>query len=187
VGRAALAITLFSLLGCTELGDDPNQPGSSDEVFTEWDRSADFTAYTSFAFIEATDDEPELVSLNETRVRNAVRTEYEELGLVEAEDADVEVMILSQTDKASSLELDCIPSVYWYGGTGGYNSCALLELDRKDVTIGTIMLGIGDASRGETVFNGVMQGIANGQDLDIRIDHAVGRVFNTYPAEQTGM
>jgi hypothetical protein len=185
--RTLLCISLLAPLGCTELEDDPSQPGSGDEVFVEWDHSADFTAFASFAFIEPTEDEPEVVTLNVTRVRNAVRAEYELLGLVEAENADVDVVILTETETSSNLELDCVPAIYWSGNTGGYNSCALLELEKHDVTVGTILLGIGDAARGEIVFNGMMQGIANGQDTEHRINDAVGEVFDEYPADQTGM
>jgi hypothetical protein len=189
VGRVAVAISLLSLVGCTELQDDPSQPGSSDEVFTEWDSSVDFTAFHSYTFVEPPEDEPETVTLNVTRVRNAIRKEYELLGFVEAEvaeDADVEVIILTETQTASMLELDCVPTIYWYGSTGGYNSCALIEIEKHDVTVGTIMVGLGDASHGEIVFNGILQGIANGQDTENRINRAVEDMFDTYPADQTG-
>ena len=188
--RAILCASLLAPLACTELQNDPSQPGSGDAVFTEWVHSVDFTAFMSFAFVESEDEEaPDTVTLNVTRTRNAIRTEYEMLGLVEApaEDADVEIMILTETQTSSTLELDCVPGIFWYGSTGGYNSCALIELEQHDVTVGTIMIGIGDATRDEIVFNALMQGIANGQDIEHRINDAVGEVFDDYPADQTGM
>lgn len=187
--RAALLLSLLAP-ACTELQDDPSQPGSTDEVFTEWVHSVDFTAFMSFTFVEPDDeDAPESVTLNVTRTRNAIRAQYELLGVVEAEvpeEADVEVIILTETQTASSLELDCVPGIYWYGSTGGYNSCALIEVEQHNVTVGTIMIGIGDAARDEIVFNALMQGIANGVDTEDRIDDAVEEVFDDYPADQTG-
>lgn len=179
------------MTACTELQDDPSQPGSSDEVYAEWSHATDFTAFMSFTFVEPDEDEdtPDSVTLNVTHVRNAVRAEYELLGIVEAEvpeEADVEVIILTETQTASMLELDCVPGFWWYGSTGGYNSCALLELESNNVTVGSIILGIGDAAHGEIVFNALMQGIANGVDTEHRITRAVEKVFDMYPADQTG-
>jgi len=188
VRRVALALSLLAPVGCVELHDDPSQPGSTDEVFTEWVHSVDFTGFASFAFVEAEDEEvPDDVTLNVTRTRNAIRTEFELLGIVETEDADLDVIVLTETQTSSSLELDCVPGIYWYGNTGGYNSCALIELEMHNVTVGTIMIGIGDAARDEIVFNALMQGIANGVDVEHRINDAVQEVFDEYPVDQTGM
>jgi len=177
------------VFGCQEL---QSEPVVHDEVYVEYVSSVDFERFTSFAFVvapppDAEDDDedpPDYVTINETRVREAVRREFAARGVVEdTVNPTLDIVIMTATQSSGDLSADCVPGFYWWGYTGGYNSCAIINISYEEIEIGTIVLGMGEAASGEVVFNAAMQGEANGVNTEERINEAVGEVFEYYPAD----
>lgn len=177
---------------CQELGDDPNAVGAGDEIIIDWNRSVDFTAFQTFGFVEAPSDPenpdsvPEYVGLNESRFRDSIRKEFGDLEMTESETPDLEVVYMAYSEDASELTFDCVPYVYWHGYYGGYDSCAFIEVEKTDFEVGTVILGFGDASNTQIVYQAIAQGIADGQDVEARIESVVRKMFYDYPVGHTG-
>lgn len=175
------------MLASCELQSDPNAASVDDTVVVEVVSSVDFDKFKSFAFLsptgdEDTDGDSSYAGINETRVRNAIRFEFARRGIVEDPQGPMlDIVVLTGTDDATGIEVSCKPEFFWYGYIGGYSGCALIEVQSVNHRVGTIVVAFGESSTQEVVLNGAMQGLADGQNVEERINAAVAEMFESYP------
>lgn len=180
------------LLGVACSDDD-----SETVVDTRASADTDFTAFETFAFVGANDmapgdvvDVPSGVSTDLQIVNDAMREELLELGLREVsvdDDPDLRAFNLTATDDEEAVSWACVDG-YWYGyWAWATDPCAYITPYYTEYTEGAILLGLLDSEEEEVVFTGLIRGIAeDADDFADRVDDDVDRVFDQYPANQTG-
>ena len=170
-----------------ELQSDPSAGKTRDEVIVDYSQLTDFSQYSTYAFLsdpDADPDAPDYVGINEGRLRDAMRAEFTAIGMSEAaapDQPDLEIVTLAYSEKVSQLSFDCVPTVYWYGFTGGYDSCAFISVSNTSFDVGTVIIGFGDASSQQVVFQAIAQGVADGNNIEARIIDVVADIFEQYP------
>jgi hypothetical protein len=197
--RSRWILGLFSLL-CTvsacECEDDSLPP---DEIYVHTKPGVDFSDYKTFYVNDELTEEdvadagvdiedfPEEVKLNIDLANDQARMELEMRGLEEVdedEDPDLIVASLASATKKDALYWDCVPG-YWWGYWGGYwDSCAWVDTDYVEYTIGGMVLALADPEMEEIVFGGLMRGVVDGSgDGETRIRFGVHDMFAQYPED----
>jgi hypothetical protein len=175
--------------------------GSSDVVKTRVEPNADFTAYRTFAFSSDAPNPdggvapiPSSAKAGLSAVNDAVRSELQGQGLVEVSTMlapDLFVVSLSSTDDRQALTWACVPNSWW-GYWWGYDAwavdpCAWLEPLYINYEVGTAAVALVDVEADRVPFGGVMQGVLDSSGSPTaRVEDDVHRMFEAYPAEQTG-
>jgi hypothetical protein len=178
---------------CSACSDD--ESGSLDSAVATSNPDADFTSYRTFALSNPSAEDlakiPPDVSVNLEIVSQEIVEQLTEQGLQQVDindDPDVVAFNLASTSDQSAVYWDCAYDYYWWGYWGyAWTPCATVEPVYTTYAEGTILLGLVDPKLGETVFVGVIQGVQDyTDDLEDRIEYDVERVFDAYPATQTG-
>jgi len=191
-------LLLCSVSAC-DCDDDDGLP--PDQVYTRADPGVDFDDYHTFRIDdELTEDElednpnvdiddfPNDVKLNIETANDQARIELERLGLTEVqegEEADLIVGSLGKVDEEDAIYWECVPG-YWWGYWGWYwDSCAWLEPEYVEWTVGSVGVAVGDPKLQEIVFVGLLQGYGDGyddpDDIQDRIRDGVHEMFEEWP------
>jgi hypothetical protein len=194
VGVLVLGIAMFGLAACAE--DEPSV--CEDTRVSRADPDADFTAFKTFAVApeseyptELPSDLPEDTRTHLEDANDATTRELLLLGLDEVDYAtgnpDLVVFSLAASDDETGIVYECVPGYYWYGWWGYvWDPCAWLAPIPVDYEVATVVVGVADPVEEEVVFGGAIQGVLECGDADDRLDAGVKRIFEDYPAEQTG-
>jgi hypothetical protein len=168
----ALAAATLVLAGCE----------STPRTRSDYDPSADFSAYRTFAFVS---DMPEqrteaYESLVIRHLQQAARNEMEARGYgYTTEDPDLLIGFSVTTQ-------DKIRVNTWGGGpywAGPYRGWGATEVDVRQYTEGTLIIDLIDARKRQVVWQGVAQGTvteAKIRQMDERIPKAVAAIFEEY-------
>lgn len=176
----ALGIAMLLLAACATPGP---------VTTADYDRSADFSAYRTFAFFDplGTDTAGYKTLITQT-LTSAVRREMEARGYTYAE-ADPDLLInfnarLAQQTRVS--QAPPMPPMYYgyrggfYGGWGGYG----YDTHVDQYVEGTLNIDIVDARRKQLVWEGIAVGRITEKQLDARqaaINAVVAEIFAKYP------
>jgi Domain of unknown function (DUF4136) len=189
-------LLLCSASAC-DCDDDDGLP--PDEVYTRTQPGVEFSEYQTFRIDDELteeeledagvdiDDFPSDVKLNIDTANDQARRELEDLGLTEVgedEEADLVVGSLGKVDQDEAIYWECVPG-YWWGYWGWYwDSCAWLEPEYVEWTVGSLAVALGDPKLEEIVFVGLLQGYGDGgdpDDVEDRIRDGVHEMFEDYP------
>jgi hypothetical protein len=176
--------------------DDDDLP--SDEVYVHVKRGVDFSDYKTFYVDDElkqedladagvdVDDFPEDIRLNIDTANDQARIELEMLGLDEVgedESPDLVVASLGSTKEEDAIYWECVPG-YWWGYWGYYwDSCAWLDPEYVEYTVGSMVLGLSDPEMKDIVFGGLLQGIGGTGNPEQRIRAGVHEMFESYPEQ----
>lgn len=173
----AFAIVLLALQACA----------STPNTTTTYDRSADFSAYRSFGFVEPLGtDAGGYSSLVSQTLKAATRREMESRGYSYAV-SNPDLLINFNARLADKTKVDQTPvgaPMYMgyrrglYGGWAGYQTTV------DQYTEGTLNIDLVDANKRQLVWEGVSVGrISNKQreNREAAIDAAVVEIFSKYP------
>ena len=190
-------VALCTVSAC-DCDDDNDLP--PDQVYVHIKRGVDFSEYKTFHIDDDltqddladagvnVDDFPEDVRLNIETANDQARIELEKAGLDEVEnqdEADLVVASLASTKTEDAIYWECVPG-YWWGYWGWYwDSCAWLEPEYVEWTVGSVGVAVGDPKLEEVVFVGLLQGYGDGyedaDDIQDRIRDGVHEMFEDWP------
>jgi hypothetical protein len=160
---------------------------SSVSVSTDYDRTADFSKYKTFAFYEIADKSGALSDLNKNRIINAVKSEMLNKGFKETV-ANPDVMVNVTTVLENKQSVSSNTNVYNYGGyyrpyRWGSGYIGNTTYDVHNYKEGSLIIDIIDGSNKQLIW----QGIGNKEidkpsnDPDKIITEAVTKIMTSFP------
>lgn len=186
-------LLMCSMSAC-DCDDDDRPP---DEVYARTKPGIDFSEYQTFRIDDVDDDDlidagvdpddiPDDIRYNIDIANDQARLELEDRGLTmvdDDEEADLVIASAGKTEDQDAIVWECVPG-YWWGYWGAYwDSCAWLEPEYVEWTVGTVAVGVADLEMEEGVFAGLLQGIADGDDTEDRIRDGVHEMFKEWPEQ----
>lgn len=142
---------------------------SSVKVATDYDRTANFNTYETFAFYKPGIDQAEISDLDKKRILRAIETELKAKGMNKSQNPDLLVSIFTKTTENVNIYQNRYAYGYgwgwnpWYWGTG-YNTVSR-------TTEGTLYIDLIDASTMQLVWQGMGTGA-----LSLDIEYKEGQV-----------
>ena len=180
--QAAALIALFTLVaGCT----------TGPSIRSDYDRTADFTAYKTFGFVEPLGtDKSGYSTLVTSHFKGAAQAEMEKLGYTYAEQSpDLLVNFFSNTENRTDIRSS--PSVTASYGYYGYRSGLYMgfpiygsETETRHYKVGTLNIDVVDAEKSQLVWEGIAEGKLSKEamaDPRAAIHSAVQQIFQTFP------
>jgi hypothetical protein len=162
---------------------------TSVRVATDYDREADFSSYTSYAFYKPGIDQAEISTLDKKRILRAINSELAAKGLNKNESPDLLVSIFTQERQRVDVYNDYYGwgwgwgwgwNPYWNGGWGNTVSTS---------TEGSLFIDLIDAKKNELVWQGIgtAQLITSGNvdKKEKRIREIVQKILMKYPPDLT--
>lgn len=150
---------------------------STIKVSTDYDRSANFSGYKTYAFAEGVEKLP-VNDLNRNRLLQAVEAELAEKGLTKGSDPDLQV-------KAATKES---ATAYNTGGYGWRYGGGMTTIDISEYVEGTLIISLVDAQKNQLVWQGVgvksVDESASAEKREQRIREAVDKILASYPPKR---
>ena len=158
---------------------------SSVSVYNDFDKSADFTQYKTFAFYKAGVDKVEISDLDKKRVLKAIEAQMLAKGFIKSENPDI--LINFFTKSREQVDVNSFNSGWGYGWGFGWNPY-MWGGNRTSVrtsTNGTLFIDMIDAKKKEMIWQGEGQGeIFRNQDKkEERIQEFVTQILKQYPPQ----
>ena len=157
---------------------------SSVRVASDYDQSADFTNYKTFAFFKPGIDKAEISDLDKRRILRAIETEMLAKGFVKSDNPSMLVSIFTTAQE----RVDVYNNYGWGWGAwgpwglwgGGFGNTV------SRTTEGTLYIDLIDATKKELVWQGQGTGYLarNVERKQERIDEIVGEIMQEYPPKQ---
>jgi hypothetical protein len=185
---------LLSLGACSEPAEPDANEVCGDTVVSYTASNVDFAAIQTFALLPVEDYPDELPSdlPSDTQVslevaNNAARAELIALGMSEvdprSEEPDVYLFSLAASGTESGLAWQCVPGYVWWGVWGWvWDPCAWLDLVEVHYQVGTVIVGLADATNEEVVFGGTIQGVLACDSARQRLEDGIEKIFADYPS-----
>lgn len=155
------------------------------KVVTDYDKTADFNTYKTFAFYKPGIDKAEISDLDKRRILRAIDTELTAKGMQKTEMADILVSIFTKENERIDIYNNNFGygwgwNPWWYGGYYGSTVSTSSE--------GTLFIDFIDSNTNQLVW----QGIGNAQlitsgDVDkkeARINEIVKEILLKYPPKK---
>jgi hypothetical protein len=149
-------------------------PAAMAGIDVDYDESADFGKYRTYAWAEGT---PAPLPATEKMIVAAIERELQAQGLRPAAGADADLYVISVTFADTTG-----------GVTGGYYyshsyHVGVVTSDVRVVTTGTLMIDLVDARENRIVWRAMAREIVkeNRAKLGKKIDKVVGKMFRKYP------
>jgi len=160
---------------------------STIKVSSDYDKSAGFASYKTYAFTEESTN-LQLDDLNKNRILNAVTTELTAKGFTKS-DSNPDVLIdikikgeQKQTATANTSGGYGYGAGYRYGMGGGFSTTTINYDTYVD---GTMFIDMIDAAKKQLVWQGrgtkTIDPDANQKKREDNINYAVKQIFTTYP------
>ena len=160
------------------------------KVSYDYNKSANFAAFKTYAHKDGTKVGQPLI---DERIVNAIDTELAAKGLTKAE-ASPDVFVVYHVAFDKQKDISTFSSGYgggygpygwgWGGGWAGGTSTTQV----RDILIGTLVVDIADAKKGELAWRGMatkeINPQANPEKRDKNIANAMKKVFKNYPPKQ---
>ncbi len=154
---------------------------SSVRVASDYDQTANFSKYKTFAFFKPGIDKAEISDLDKRRILRAIENEMISKGFTKSEEPDLLVSIFTKTKENINIYQNNMFGYYgwgwnpWYWGAG-HNTV-------NTTSEGTLYLDLIDAENKQLVWQG-MGTAALAREVDKkqeRIDEIVNKILEKYP------
>ena len=164
---------LFVVTSCTTV-----------RVATDYDRQANFNAYSSFAFYKPGVDKAQISDLDKKRILRAIEVELQKKGLNKSESPDLLVSIFTKERERVDVYNNNFGwgwgwNPWWGGGNWGTTVTSTPE--------GTLYIDLIDAKSNELVWQGIGSARLVTDDIDKkdeRIREIVSEILAEYPPER---
>lgn len=151
----------------------------------DFDKSAPFSQYRTYAFQSGTSSGNELV---DKRIQAALETQLRLKGLTKVDVApDVFVVYHMAYDKQKDISTYSVGPIYGgfgWGWGGGWGSTTT-DVRVREILVGTLAIDIIDASRKQVAWRGLgtkeVDTDAKPEELDEKIAKAVAKIMKNYP------
>jgi hypothetical protein len=156
---------------------------SSIKVTSDFDKTAGFTAYKTYAYTPETQSLP-LDDINRNRVLTAVTNELSAKGFTKSDKPDViiDVRIKAQQMQTATATTDYYGAGYRYRWGGGFSSATI---NYDTYTEGTLFVDMIDVAKNQLVWQGrgtkTIDPDASQQKREENINYAVKQIFMKYP------
>jgi len=160
------------------------------QVSSDYDRSADFSKYSTFSFLRSTEIKSELIK---DRIEGAITTQLTAKGLKLVQgNSDLLVAYHARLDKQTQVDTTAY-GYGWGGGWGGYygpagypyGGMAATTTTVREIPVGALFVDLVDASQKKMVWQGVASDTldpkATADDKDYRVNNAVKNMFSKFP------
>jgi len=154
---------------------------ASVRVAADYDKTASFNTYKTFAFFKAGIDKAEISDLDKRRILRAIEAELMAKGFTKSENPDLLVSIFTKSrEKINVSSYGYSPYGYGWGWSpwywNNYNS-----VSRS--TEGTLYIDLIDANKKELVWQGIGRGYISRsmQKKEERIKEFVSKILEKYP------
>lgn len=153
---------------------------STIRVTTDYDTSADFSKYKSFAFYKKGIDKAEISDLDKRRILKAVESEMLAKGFTKSEEPDLLVNIFAK----STQRVDVYNNNFYYGWHPWYYGPNFGTQISK-YTEGTLFIDLIDANKKELAWQGIGSGglstYGNVAKKEEKIKEFVAEIMEQYP------
>jgi hypothetical protein len=154
----------------------------------DYEKTAEFTAFKTYAHKDGT---PVGQSLIDSRIVSAIETQLAAKGFTKAE-ANPDVFVVYHMAFDKEKDISTFSSGYggygpygwgWGGGMGGTSTTQV-----RDILVGTLVIDIADAKKGQLVWRGMgvkeVNTQAKPEKRDKSINKAVEKIFKNYPPKK---
>ena len=151
----------------------------------DYEKTANFAAFKTYAHKQGT---PVGQSLIDDRIVAAIETQLAAKGLTKAADPDIFVVYHMAFDKEKDISTYSSGhggyGAYGWGWGGGWAG-GTTTTQVRDILIGTLVIDVADARKGQLVWRGMGVKEVNTQNnpekRDKSINNAVQKIFKNYP------
>lgn len=159
---------------------------SSISVYTDYDKTVDFTPFKTFAFYKPGVDKVEISDLDKKRILKAIETEMFAKGFTKSESPDVIVNFF--TKSREQVDVNTFNNGWGYGWGMGWNPWMWRgnQTSVIQTTTGTLFIDLIDARKKELVWQGEGDGeiFKNQKDKEDRINEFVHKILAQYPPQK---
>ena len=153
----------------------------------DYEKTADFTAFKTYAFKQGTPIGQDLI---DQRVVGAIEKQLAAKGFTKA-DSNPDVFVVYHVAFDKEKDISTFSSGYGGGygpygwGWGGGWAGGTTTTQVRDILVGTMVIDIADAKKGQLVWRGMgvkeVNTQANPEKRDKSINDAVKKIFKNYP------
>jgi hypothetical protein len=155
----------------------------------DYDKTANFASFKTYAFKDGTKVGQELI---DNRIVAAIETELAAKGLTKSDNPDVFVVYHVAFDKEKDISTFSSGYGGGYGpygwGWGGGWAGGTTSTQVRDILIGTLVVDMADAKKGQIAWRGMGVKEVNTQakpdKRDKSINNAVKKIFKNYPPKR---
>jgi hypothetical protein len=151
-------------------------------VYSDYDKSADFVQYKTFAFMKSGIDKVEISELDKKRILNAIDQQLQAKGLTKSENPDLLINIF--TKSREEISVNQFNSGWGYGWGMGWNPYMYgRQTSVSTSTEGTLYIDLIDAKKKELIWQGEGTGTLtkNRDRKDEVINNIVTQILAQYP------
>lgn len=155
---------------------------SSVRVASDYDKSANFNEYKTFAFYKTGIDKAEISDLDKRRILRAIESELMAKGFTKSENPDMLVSIFTKSrEKVNVYNNGFGPYGYGWGWSPYYYNNYNTSISTS--TEGTLYIDLIDANKKELVWQGMGTGYLSQrmEKKDERIQEFVSKIMEKYP------
>ena len=156
----------------------------------DYEKTADFTAFKTYAFKPGTPIGQDLI---DQRVVGAIETQLAKKGFTKS-DSSPDVFVVYHVAFDKEKDISTFSSGYGGGygpygwGWGGGWAGGTTTTQVRDILVGTMVIDIADAKKGQLVWRGMgvkeVNTQANPEKRDKSINSAVEKIFKNYPPKK---
>lgn len=152
------------------------------QVYSDYDKSADFKQYKTFAFLKSGIDKVEISDLDKKRILNAIDQQLQAKGMTKSENPDLLVNIF--TKSREEISVNQFNAGWGYGWGYGWNPYMYGgQTTVSSSTEGTLYIDLIDAKKKELVWQGEGTGTLS-KDMtrkDEIVNNIVTQILAQYP------
>jgi hypothetical protein len=165
---------------------------SSISVYSDYDKTADFSQYKTYAFYKKGIDRVEISDLDKRRILRVIERELQSKGMVPSDDPDVLVNIFTKSRERIDVYTNNYNGWYpWYYGFGygwyGYPGMGWGYTNVSSSTEGTLFIDLIDARKKELAWQGIGTGILSYsksvEKKEAKINDFVTQIMMAYPPQ----
>ena len=160
---------------------------STISVYSDYDKSVDFSQYKTYAFYKSGVDKAEISDLDKRRILHALDNQMAAKGFTKSDNPDLLINIFTKTRE--EVNVNQFSAGWGYGWGYGWNPYMMYGWPSTSVstsTQGTLFIDFIDAKKKELVWQG--EGIGeltrNIDKKDERIAEFVAKILAQYPPQQ---
>ncbi|QKJ62716.1 DUF4136 domain-containing protein [Flavobacterium sp. M31R6] len=152
------------------------------KVYSDYDKSVDFTQYKTFAFMKSGIDKVEISDLDKKRILNAIDRQMQSKGFTKSETPDLLVNIF--TKSREEISVNQFNAGYGYGWGWGWNPYMYGgQTTVSSSTEGTLYIDLIDAKKKELIWQGEGTGTLSKDmnEKDAIVNDIVTQILAQYP------
>lgn len=157
------------------------------QVFSDYDDTADFKKYKTFAFYKPEIDKAEISDLDKKRILKAIELELQNLGMEKSTNPDMLVGIFTKSRERVDVNQNSNIGFGWGWGFNPWFGGGFNNVNVNQYTEGTLFIDFIDKEKKELIWQGVGSGALRLQSKakkEARIKEFVKEIISRFPPEE---